>query len=113
GRTNQNTSNTPPIIWTPDHGYVEPGSPRFGLHRDPKELFLQSGVDPITEDAAEEAYEAYLNLKEERLNGEHTHNNAPCIFDADSASDQAQDLYVYDDESEFDALYGTMSGGDS
>jgi hypothetical protein len=108
----RNAQGKPPIIWTPDHGYVEPGSPRFGLHRDPKELFLQSGVDQVSEDAAEEAYEAYLNLKEERLNGG-PDTSAPCIFDADSASDQAQDLYVYDDESEFDALYGTMSGGDS
>ena len=124
----------PPIIWTPDHGYVEPGSKRFGLHQDPKELFFRSG-----EHQAEETYAAYLDLQNEYvmeggsditsfevlkhfedsldslqpLNNEGDSRESNCIFDADNASDQAQDLYVYEDEGEFDQFYGTMSGGDS
>jgi Protein of unknown function DUF45 len=90
------------IIWTPDHGYVEPGSQRFGLNRDPKELFFGSG----DEDREEEAFAAYLDLKEQE------NAPTPCIFDANSAADIAQDLYVYEDEGDFDLIHGTISGGD-
>jgi hypothetical protein len=88
------------IIWTPDHGYVEQGSQRFGLNQDPREIFGRDN------NQAEEAFAAYLDLKEA--------DNSPgtCIFDANSAVDQAQDLYVYEDEGDFDLLHGTMSGGD-
>ena len=95
------------IIWTPDHGYVEPGSKRFGLHRDPKELFLSGDGNPISDAAAEEAYEAYLHLKEENVVEE-----PGCVFDDNSADDRAQDLLVYEDEDDFDLLYGTISGGE-
>jgi len=94
------------IIWTPDHGYVEPGSQRFGLNQDPKELFFRSGDN----NQAEEAYAAYLDLKEQD-SGEGL-TKSSCIFDAESVADQAQDLYVYEDEGDFDLLHGTMSGGD-
>ena len=100
-----------PIIWTPDHGYVEPGSQRFGLHKDPKEFFF-GDADKNLKEAAEEAYEvyeAYLDLKEQ---GEEGKIGGNCIFDADSPLDQAQDLNVYEDEEDFDLLYGTISGGD-
>ncbi|MBS1991893.1 MAG: M48 family metallopeptidase [Cyanobacteria bacterium SZAS LIN-3] len=94
------------IIWTPNHGYVEPGSQRFGLHRDPKELFFKAG-----ESQAEETYAAYLDLDlEEEAEQEPTQTS--CIFDASSEVDKAQDLYVYEDEGDFDLFYGTMSGGD-
>ncbi len=88
------------IIWTPDHGYVEQGSQHFGLNQDPREIFGRDN------NQAEEAFAAYLDLKEA--------DNSPgtCIFDANSAVDQAQDLYVYEDEGDFDLLHGTMSGGD-
>jgi len=133
----------PPIIWTPDHGYVEPGSRRFGLHQDPKELFFKSG-----DHQAEETYAAYLDLQNEFVmeGGSDSNSFEPfelpdsmdsfdsldslqplngaggdgtgksksnCIFDADNAADQAQDLYVYEDEGEYDQFYGTMSGGDT
>jgi hypothetical protein len=94
------------LIWTPDHGYVEPGSQRFGLNKDPKEIFFRA-TDNKQED---EAYAAYLDLREGN-NGQDI-SDSKCIFDANSASDQAQDLYVYEDEGDFDLLYGTISGGD-
>ncbi len=50
------------IIWTPDHGYIEPGSQRFGLNQDPKEMFWR----PSDDEEAEEAFAAYLDLKESR-----------------------------------------------
>lgn len=102
----QSASSGRSIIWTPDHGYVEPGSQRFGLNKDPKELFFRAGDN----NQADEAYAAYLDLKEED-NGEGM-SKSSCIFDANSASDKAQDLYVYEDEDDFDLLYGTISGGD-
>jgi len=125
---NPHQTGKPSIIWTPDHGYVEPGSQRFGLHRDPKELFFKSG-----DHQAEETYAAYLDLQNDyAIEGGSNHfegedgelfevelttaageeSQTNCIFDANSASDQAQDLYVYEDEGDFDQYYGTISGGD-
>jgi hypothetical protein len=91
-------------IWTPDHGFVESGSKKHNLHRDPAEGFLLA--NNYTEETYA-AYEEYLDLKEQGIELE-----VPCIFDQDSEADRAQDMYVYDDEADFDSLYGTISGGD-
>lgn len=68
------------LIWTPDHGFIEQGSKRFGLHKDPVDQFVKDGRT-----LADEAFKAYIEMKLDEFDS----NNAD---DVDGDCEEENDL---------------------
>lgn len=107
------------LLWTPDHGYIEHGNRRLGLHKDQVENFANLGLDNRLED---EAFRAYIDLRREEIDpdcqlteeqlpdGNEDDCNEKCSFNTQQSDDH---LYSDDDENYTDNYFGTMSGGEA
>jgi hypothetical protein len=133
-----NSARSENLLWTPDHGFIEQGSRRFGLHKDPVERFVKEGHS-----LADETFKAYVELKLEEFdrfendyeidseNSDSELNFAPsqnqslthglnqsnnlCADQCDdqwanAAPAQSDDIYCFEEDT--DSYFGTISGGD-